>query len=110
MPHQAVLTVAIGVLIIGIVWGVSKANAPVAAFLAFVLAVACPGALRLFALCALVLTVMDLVSARSPKPDRNLVPCANCGRLLSPSSTICPRCEHRVVLHEDESEGPANTA
>jgi predicted RNA-binding Zn-ribbon protein involved in translation (DUF1610 family) len=95
--HTVAVAVAFGLLMLGVLWLLSKANGPVAAVLAFVLVVACQGMLRLFALAGLVLTIADLVSHRLPKPDKSLAPCTNCGRLLAPSTAICPRCEHRAA-------------
>lgn len=66
-----------------------------------------PNGLSIFGLAFLIgAAVMLLAIMRSPwkttKTAQGAVSCPNCGREVSPSSRVCPRCETR--LHADEDD------
>jgi len=53
------------------------------------------GLLKLIGLAGIILGIMDLTGKRIGS-EKGLVDCPHCGRKLSPTTKICPRCESRL--------------
>ncbi len=83
--------------VLGGLWLLSKfAPSPVVAVACIVLLAGGNGIVQMCAFAAFCATLADIFGKRRVKGEEGLVPCPTCGRMVSPDSAICPRCETRL--------------